>query len=139
MTPAQFTPPLTPAVLPTFPASYQRNSQRISLPYINRTVLVSVDDIMCLEGEGNYTFLYTRDRKKYLVARTLKNFEGTLSAEQFVRIHKSYMVNLAYVQTATINLERSLRLADGREITVSRRRQKAIMQQLNTYLQRLVN
>ncbi len=136
---AQLTSTLTSAVLPTFPASYQRSTQRISLPYLNRTVLVSVDDIVSLEGEGNYTFIFTRDRKKYLIAKTIKGFEGTLNADQFIRIHKSHTINLAYVRTATFGKERYLQMADGRQIPVSRRRHKEIIQQLNTYLQRLVN
>ena len=62
-------------VVPHFPSSYQRSAQRIALPYLNRTVFISVDDILCLQGEGNYTFLHTRDRKRFLVSKTLKEFE----------------------------------------------------------------
>ncbi|HEY9300733.1 MAG TPA: hypothetical protein VIQ31_31095, partial [Phormidium sp.] len=53
---------------PQFPASYQRGAHRIALPYLNRTIFIAVDDVLCLQGEGNYTFLYTRDRKRYLVS-----------------------------------------------------------------------
>ena len=126
-------------VVPRFPISYQRNAQRISLPYLNRTVFISVDDILCLQGEGNYTFLHTRDRKKFLVSKTLKEFEKTLDTAMFLRIHKSYIVNLAYVQRNIFNRERQVRLADGREVTISRRRMKDISQRLAQYWQRLYN
>jgi|SRR5919202_4953354 two-component system LytT family response regulator len=135
-----FSAPTQPvAISPQFPASYQRGSQRIALPYLNRTIFISVDDILFLQGEGNYTFLYTRDRKRYLVSKTLKEFEKSLDGSMFLRIHKSYIVNLGYVQYSLFNKERQVRLADGREVAISRRRMKDISQQLAQYWQRLVN
>lgn len=127
------------SIVPHFPESYQRNTQRIALPYLNRTIFISVDDILCLQGEGNYTFLYTRDRKRYLVSKTLKEFEKTLDGSIFPRVHKSYIVNLAYVQRSIFSKEHQVRLADGREIGISRRRMKAISLQLAQYWQRLYN
>ncbi|CAN5215874.1 hypothetical protein BH09BAC4_BH09BAC4_08240 [soil metagenome] len=127
------------SVVPHFPSSYQRGSQRIALPYLNRTIFISVDDILCLQGEGNYTFLHTRDRKRYLVSKTLKEFEKTLDGSMFLRIHKSYIVNLAYVQRSIFTKEHQVKLADGREVGISRRRVKVISQQLAQSLQRLHN
>jgi two-component system LytT family response regulator len=127
------------AVIPQFPSSYQRGSQRIALPYLNRTIFISVDDLLCLQGEGNYTFLYTRDRKRYLVSKTLKEFEKTLDSALFVRIHKSYIINLAYTQRTVFTKVRQLRLADGRTIDISRRRLKEISQRLAQYWQSLYN
>ena len=126
-------------ISPQFPAAYQRGSHRIAMPYLNRTIFISVDDLLCLQGEGNYTFLHTRDRKRYLVSKTLKEFEKTLDGSIFLRIHKSYIVNLAYVQRSTFSKERQVRLADGREVAISRRRMKDITQQLTQYWQRLFN
>lgn len=129
----------SPALVPHFPASYQRGAHRIALPYLNRTIFISVDDILCLQGEGNYTFLHTRDRKRYLVSKTLKEFEKTLDGTLFLRIHKSYIINLAYVQRSVFNKERQLRMADGREVAISRRRMKEISQQLSRFWQTLYN
>ncbi len=126
---------LTPR--PNFPAAYQRSEQRLALPYLNRTIMVSVDDIVCFQGEGNYTFVCTRDKKRYLLSKTLKEFEKTLDTTMFIRIHKSYIVNLAY--TAYGDRERSLNLADGREVTISRRRLTEINKRLSQYRQRLLN
>lgn len=133
--------PLTTAgtAIPHFPAAYLRGMQRIALPYLNRTIFISVDDITCLEGDGNYTYLCTRDRKKYIVSKTLKEFEKSLDASIFARIHKSHMVNLAYVQQGPFSNDRQIRLIDGREIAISRRRMKDIALQLMRYRQQLAN
>ncbi len=130
--------PLATAV-PHFPATYLRGMQRIALPYLNRTIFISVDDITFLEGEGNYTYLCTRDRKRYIVSKTLKEFEKMLDGSLFLRIHKSHMVNLAYVQQGPFNNDRQVRLIDGREVAISRRRMKEIATQLMQYRQKLAN
>lgn len=130
---AKFLAPPTPAVTPHYPASYTRNVHRIALPYLNRTVMVSVDDIVCLEGEGNYTFIHTRDRRKYLVSKTLKEFEKTLDSDIFIRIHKSNIINLAYVQHGVFARDRIVRMADSREVTISRRRMREISVLMNQY------
>ncbi|NID11261.1 LytR/AlgR family response regulator transcription factor [Fibrivirga algicola] len=130
---AKFLSTPAPAVTPHYPATYVRNAQRIALPYLNRTVMVSVDDIVCLEGEGNYTFIHTRDRRKYLVSKTLKEFEKTLDNAIFIRIHKSNIINLAYVQHGVFARDRIIRMADNREVTISRRRMREISQLLAQY------
>lgn len=127
------------SVSPSYPAAYQRGQHRLSLPYLNRTIVLAVDDVVCLQGEGNYTFLYTRDRKRYLVSKTLKEFEKTLDQTMFLRIHKSYIINLGYVQHGVLCRERLVRLADGREVTISRRRMKEITERLNRYQQNLLS
>ena len=127
------------AVSPQYPATYQRGSHRIAMPYLNRTIFISADDVLCLQGEGNYTFLHTRDRKRYLVSKTLKEFEKTLDGSIFLRVHKSHIINVAYVQRSAFSKERQVRLADGREVAISRRRMKVITQQLAQYWQRLFN
>ena len=127
------------AVSPQFPATYQRGSHRIAMPYLNRTIFILADDVLCLQGEGNYTFLHTRDRKRYLVSKTLKEFEKTLDGSIFLRVHKSYIINVAYVQRSVFSKERQVLMADGREVAISRRRMKTITQQLAQYWQRLLN
>ncbi|WP_234733207.1 LytR/AlgR family response regulator transcription factor [Tellurirhabdus bombi] len=124
---------------PIFPQAYQRNAHRIALPYLNRTILLSVDDIVSLQGEGNYTYLFTRDKKRYLVSKTLKAFETSLNELMFLRIHKSTIVNLGYVQFESLIPDRMIRLTDGQEVSISRRRAKEIGQRLQSFRMTLVN
>jgi len=120
-------------IMPTYPAATQRGIQRIALPYLNRTITIAVEDITCLQGEGNYTFLFTRDKKRYLISKTLKEFERNLDDAMFLRVHKSFMINLAYVVKTRFTTDRTIQLTDGHDITVSRRRIKDISQRLSSY------
>ena len=131
--------PSSSPIQPLFPRLYQRNANRIALPYLNRNIMISVDDVVSLHGEGNYTFITTRDKKRYLVSKTLKAFEHMLDQSLFLRIHKSTIINLAYVQFSVFATERIVRMTDGQEVTISRRRMKEISQRLNHFMQSLFN
>ncbi|MEY3956846.1 MAG: hypothetical protein RLZ73_1301 [Bacteroidota bacterium] len=52
-----------------------------------------VDDIVSIEGKGNYTTIFLKNGETILMAKTLKKFESQLRLGTFLRIHKSYLVN----------------------------------------------
>jgi DNA-binding LytR/AlgR family response regulator len=54
--------------------------------------------ILYLKGDGNYTTLVTH-KKVYSLRNILKEFEEILPYNQFLRIHKSYIVNLEEILT----------------------------------------
>lgn len=55
-------------------------------------------NVLWLKGDGNYTTLVTKD-KVYSLRNILKEFEAILPEEEFVRIHKSYLVRLDRITT----------------------------------------
>ncbi|QRR04319.1 LytTR family transcriptional regulator [Dyadobacter sandarakinus] len=91
---------------------------------MGRTIFLTPDVITFLEGEGNYTFIYTNTGKKYLVSKTLKSLSEQLSSN-FVRVHKSYLVNSDYV-VERLDEDRLLKLSCGKEVMVSRRKIKEV-------------
>lgn len=61
-------------------------------------VKVKFDDILWLKGDGNYTTLITK-KAVFSVRNILKEFEGVLPQDQFLRIHKSYIVQVSEIQS----------------------------------------
>ncbi|MBS4040221.1 MAG: response regulator [Flavobacteriales bacterium] len=59
-------------------------------------VPIDEDDIIMLKADGLYTRIYTTTRQ-YVIRDILKDVIGKLSEKKFIRIHKSYLVNLDYV------------------------------------------
>lgn len=104
--------------------SYSDSRSYISVQSMGRTIFLTPDVITFLEGEGNYTFIYTNNGKKYLVSKTLKSLAEQLSAK-FLRVHKSYLVNADYV-VERLEDDRMLKLSCGKEVVVSRRKIKEV-------------
>ncbi|MEQ9405449.1 MAG: response regulator [Cyclobacteriaceae bacterium] len=57
---------------------------------------IDPDHILYVESDDNYANIFT-DKKKHVVSHTLKSVEQQLSGLQFVRTHKSYLVNFKKV------------------------------------------
>lgn len=67
--------------------------ERISVKHGQKIHVIPVDSIQYLQAEGDYVMIFTKD-SKYLKEQTMKYFESHLSQDIFVRIHRSYIVNV---------------------------------------------
>lgn len=62
----------------------------------NKTELVRLQEIIWLQSGNSYVEIQTT-RKKYVLYRSLRSIEQELDAQQFVRIHRSAIVNRNYI------------------------------------------
>lgn len=85
-------------------------------------------DIIRLEGESNYTRFFFTNRRPLLVSRTLKEYEEILQEHNFIRAHKSHLVNKTYVRH--MDNDGMLWLTDGSHIAVSRRKKEDVLKGL---------
>lgn len=97
----------------------------ISVHYMGRIITVGIDHITLLEGDGNYTYVYTNAGTKYLICKTLKSLAVKLNSK-FIRVHKSFLVNSDYVISCTED-GRALKMHCGNLAVVSRRKTKEII------------
>jgi len=65
-----------------------------------KTEKIRLDRIYWVEAMGDYVKIITQERK-FLVLSTMKDFLSKLPQNQFIRIHKSYIVNLKKVMHYT--------------------------------------
>lgn len=65
-------------------------------------VRLNLDSILFVEAMGDYVRIYT-EKQKHMVLSTMKAFEEKLPSENFLRIHKSYIVNLDKVESIVGN------------------------------------
>jgi two-component system LytT family response regulator len=86
-------------------------------------------EIIRLEGESNYTRFYFANQKPMLVSRTLKESEDILAEHDFIRAHKSHLVNKKFVKH--LDKEGLLWLTDGSHIIVSRRKKEEVLKELS--------
>ncbi len=100
---------------------------RIAVPSIDGVRFFMVDDILHLEAEGSYTRIVLTNRKPFVASRTLKHFEEMLSDFQFIRTHKSHLVNHTHVKGTTADRD-FLLLSDDSKIEISRRKKDEVMQ-----------
>ena len=88
--------------------------------------LIELKNIICLQGQNNYTKFFFDNQKPLLVAKTIKEYEEVLGEHHFIRVHKSHLVNKAHVKK--IDKEGILWLNNDMQVAVSRRRKNEIME-----------
>ncbi|WP_264520793.1 LytR/AlgR family response regulator transcription factor [Flavobacterium sp. N1994] len=75
------------------------NFKRIALSNSDGMHLLDINDIIRCESDDNYTKFFIKSGKPILISKTLKEYEELLSEYDFVRIHQSHLINLAYVKS----------------------------------------
>ncbi|GAB3314726.1 hypothetical protein GCM10027299_03240 [Larkinella ripae] len=82
---------------------------------------VPINQIVRIQGEGNYSRIHTQMGQEYLIAVTLLKVSQRLPG--FWRVHKSHLVNPAYVDQIrkTQKQGRFILLTTGEEIPIARR------------------
>lgn len=63
-----------------------------------RYIKVNLEFICYLEAEGNHTAIFTQDRK-YVIRHTLNTMLEKLNQQTFIRVHRSFAVNLQHIET----------------------------------------
>ncbi|MDQ2984593.1 MAG: LytTR family DNA-binding domain-containing protein [Actinomycetota bacterium] len=106
---------------------------KIPVVSAGKTELLDYDAVHYAEADGDYSRIHTYDRS-YLCTSSLRELEDRLPSERFVRIHRSYLVNLVKVTAVRRAGPDRIRLAlDNRERTeldVARRQSKALRERL---------
>lgn len=93
--------------------------------------IIKIADIIRCESDDYYTFYYFKDRKRLLVSKTLKENEELLSDYDFIRPHKSHLINVHYIKSFIKDDGGSILLTDGSKVPVSRRKRENIVEILS--------
>ena len=97
--------------------------------YINidrRLIKIDIPSIYLVEAKGDYIQLKTEE-KNYTVHSTLKKIEEKLPNEQFLKVHRSYIINVSKI----VDIEDNSVLIKRDVIPVSRSNRPELMKRLN--------
>ncbi len=116
------------------------DDQNFSLPVYDRTHReVAVNEVVMIEGDGNYALFYFSSGKKLMVSKTLKEYETLLGQHSFVRIHKSYLINMHHLKEYDDRHEEVVVLKNGFKVEVARRRKKEFQVIAESFFRRMAS
>ena len=101
--------------------------ERFLVRKLGREFLIAADDIEWLQASSNYVNLHVAGRA-YPLRSTLSGIEARLDTEHFVRIHRSYLVNLGQIESIEPldTGDARIHLRDGTALPCSRSYREAI-------------
>lgn len=110
---------------------YKENKfDKIAIPSVDEFHFVRISEIIRCEASSNYTIIYLGTGKKIIAPKTLKEFEELLASEGFFRVHQSHLINLSHIQQF-IKTKNKIKMGDGSEVEVSRRKKTLFMELIN--------
>ena len=98
---------------------------RLALPTKEGVHFLVPQEIICCESLGNYTRFYAMNNRQYLISKTLGDYDTLLTPHNFIRTHKSHLVNRKFI--SFIDHDGYVVLKDGARVEVSRRRKEDVM------------
>jgi two-component system LytT family response regulator len=102
--------------------------QRIALPHARGLVFVDVRQILYCESDSNYSRCYLQNGEQYLVSKTLGDVQEVLEPQDFVRVHRQFLVNLSHIQKLIKGEGTYLLLSNGSTIPVARQQKDRLLE-----------
>lgn len=95
--------------------------ERIAVKSAQKISVVQCQKIKFIEAQDDFVMIYTDD-SKYLKKQTLKYFEENLDPSQFIRIHRSYVINNSFIKQIELFEKESYKLilTDGSKLPISK-------------------
>ena len=104
--------------------------RKLIVPDQQGFVVLSPQDVIRIEAEGNYSSIKLSSRKEILASKPIKHFEEALEHDSFYRIHNSHLVNTNHVVKYVRGRGGYVIMNDNAELEVSRRRREGFFRKM---------
>jgi two-component system, LytTR family, response regulator len=94
--------------------------QSLAVPTKEGVEFLSIDGILRLEADGNYTFIYLKDGTRIYTSKILKYFEDLLPSNQFYRPHNSHIIAVDSMRKFVKSGGGYIIMSDGAHVSLAR-------------------
>jgi len=106
---------------------------KLCIPSLKGFQVVEVNDILYCEASGSYTNFYFTQQSSICSAKPIHDYEELLQDAGFVRVHKSFLVNLRHIKEYIRGEGGTIILTNNAEVEVSRRKKDYFFNQLKSF------
>lgn len=103
---------------------------RLGLPTLKGFVVVKLEEIIYCEAERSYSIFHLVNDKTIVVSRPLIDYENLLSGTTFLRIHKSFLINLQCVREYQKGEGGIVIMSNGVQLEISRRKKELFIDKM---------
>jgi len=103
------------------------DANKLALPCNDGLELISFNKIIKCQADRAYCNFYLIDNRKILVSKPMKDFEEILSSKNFLKVHKSTIVNIKHIEKFVRGKTGYLLMSDGSSVIVSVRKKEELL------------
>ena len=112
----------------TEPAIKPSMNKRIFVKHEEKIVGIDASEILFIKAERNYCTLQTKEFQ-CVITMPLGNLEEQLNPEKFLRVHRSYLINIDKIES--LSMEKDIIYIASFSIPLSRRKKEVILNKIN--------
>jgi two-component system, LytTR family, response regulator len=106
---------------------------RLCLPTLKGFTIVKLEEIIYCEAQRSYTIFRLTGNKTIMISKPLFDYEQLLAGTIFLRVHKSYLINLLHIKEYLRGEGGTVVMSNGMEIEVSRRKKDLFLSKVKEY------
>lgn len=107
------------------------NDRKIAIKCLDSIKYLPISDLSHFSADGSYTKIFMKDGKAILASKMLKHFVEMLEGyPQFVRIHRSTLINIKFVEEFQYSEGGSVLMTNGLKVYPSEDRKKELLHEL---------
>lgn len=110
--------------------SSTQKPQKIVLKTASTTYVVTITDVLYCKSDNSYTTFFMKDGSKILVSKNIKEFTNLFADCFFMRVHRSYLVNLQNIIRVDKANGGFVVMKNNEEIPISPRQKNLLIAQL---------
>lgn len=108
----------------------------IAVPYMDKIELLKKNEIQYMASSGSYSKITTQDNSVCWSSRNLGEYEKILTGSSFIRVHHSYIINIAFLRSIDKTGGWTCVMQDGTLVPISRRKKEDLYSRLNLRLEK---
>lgn len=121
------------ALLHNLQKTQSPQEMKLCIPSLKGFQVVELKDILFCEASGSYTNFYFANKHMVCTAKAIHDYEELLTDAGFVRLHKSFLVNLLHIKEYQRGEGGTVILTDGKEVEVSRRKKDIFLSRMKDF------
>jgi len=115
------------AVLHSINKTASPSEMRLCLPSQKGFTIVKLEEIIYCQALRSYTQFHFSNARSIMVSKPLFDYDKLLAGTTFLRVHKSFFINLLHVKEYTRGEGGTVIMSNGMEIDVSRRKKEQFL------------
>ncbi|MEO8086332.1 MAG: LytTR family DNA-binding domain-containing protein [Bacteroidota bacterium] len=105
----------------------QHGIKKIAITTSEGFEILDTNDIVLLEADGSYTKFYLKNNLTMLTSSGIGEYEDMLAASTFMRIHKSFIININEIKKFLKADGGSVIMSNGKEAFISKRKKEEFL------------
>lgn len=108
-------------------------NKKIALNTGDGITFIELQDILYLKADGSYTHFFISNKNKITVTKKISEFERLEQVGNFMRIHRSHLINLERIQKIVKQDGGTVIMDNGDELSISSDRKTTLLEKFESF------